>query len=111
MMMDVLHGASGYYYEVSYKAEDSAAFTKTIIKDSNKTEFEIPAPGIYKKYIFKVLSGNDLGTCETPPKEVVEYSGREGKGLLSACYKKICYCISFFSVPPIISILRNYLKM
>ena len=75
--MDVYHGGPGFYYVVSYKAEEATTFTTTQVKDSNKTEFDIPTPGLYKKYSFYVQSGNDLGLAPIPI-TVSAYSGREG---------------------------------
>ena len=45
------------------------------ITDTNQTQFEIPTPGLYKKYFFSVQSVNRMGAGPKPV-EVSAMSGR-----------------------------------
>ena len=76
--MDVYYGAPGFHYLVNYRTEDQAAATQVVIKDLNQTEFEIPTPGLYKKYFISVQSANDLGKGPKP-EEKPAFSGTNRK--------------------------------
>lgn len=93
-MPEVEHNAPGFGYQILWKRDKPGYdWNFEIITDYTKNELVINRQPTYQRYKINVIAFNNKGKSIKPPKQIVGYSGADGKFQIEATEshgKKIC---------------------
>lgn len=90
-MPKIEHNAPGLRYRVYWKQDiPGQVWNSEEITDSSKKELIIKNQPTYQRYKVKVVASNEKGESNVAQKEIIGYSGEDGKvqQYLSKEYKK-----------------------
>lgn len=79
-MPKIEHNAPGLRYRVHWKQDiPGQTWSSEEITDYTKNEFVLYNQPTYQRYKVKVTASNEKGDSNASPKEVIGYSGEDGK--------------------------------
>lgn len=79
-MPEIEHNAPRFHYRIYWKRDIAGEpWNSDDIIDWRKSELIIPNQPTFQPYRIKVIAINEKGEANVAPKEVVGYSGEDGK--------------------------------
>lgn len=79
-MPETEYNAPGFRYRVYWKLDiTDQNWSSEEITDPTKNEFVVDNQPTYQRYRVKVIASNAIGDCRAPQKEIIGYSGEDGK--------------------------------
>lgn len=79
-MQQIEHNAPKFMYRVYYKSDiPGEQWTIQDINDWRKNSLQVDNLPTYQRYKIKVIAINERGECNDTAKEVIGYSGEDGK--------------------------------
>lgn len=99
-MPQIEHGGPKFQYRIFYKRDiPGEQYTVVDIPDWTKTKYVVNDQPTFQQYRIKVVAMNELGEANVAPKEVIGYSGEDGKQMICKyiIYPKVNCSIFFYS--------------
>lgn len=105
-MPEIEHNAEGFHYIVYWKRKISGReWDFEEVHNWRTNSFMVPNQPTFQEYLVKVVAINKKGEANVAPKEVIGYSGEDGK-CFSKPFSRSIIIVSLFE--DLLTVGRNY---